>query len=106
MSRLKPIVFLGDSLARLREFPESARQDTGRELARVQAGNDPLDWKPMPTVGRGVREIRVSGKPGEFRVLYVAKLVDAIYVLHAFHKKTQKTAQRDLDLAASRYRQI
>ncbi|MDP3142661.1 MAG: type II toxin-antitoxin system RelE/ParE family toxin [Candidatus Omnitrophota bacterium] len=103
---MKPIVFLGDSLARLRGFPESARQDTGRELARVQAGNVPLDWNPMPTVGRGVREIRVSDKPGEFRILYVAQLADAIYVLHAFHKKTQKTAQRDVDLAASRYQQI
>lgn len=106
MSRMKPIIFLGDSLARLREFPESARQDTGRELARVQEGRDPVDWKPMPSVGRGVREIRVSDRPGEFRVLYVARVEDAIYVLHAFHKKTQKTAQRDLDLAATRYRQI
>ncbi len=103
---MKPIIFLGDSLARLREFPESARQDTGRELARVQEGRDPVDWKPMPSVGRGVREIRVSDRPGEFRVLYVARVEDAIYVLHAFHKKTQKTAQRDLDLAATRYRQI
>jgi phage-related protein len=103
---MKPIIFLGDSLARLRDFPESARQDTGRELARVQEGRDPLDWKPMPSVGRGVREIRVSDRPGEFRVLYVARVENAIYVLHAFQKKTQKTAQRDLDLATTRYRQI
>lgn len=103
---MKPIIFLGDSLARLREFPESARQDTGRELARVQEGRDPVDWKPMPSVGRGVREICVSDRPGEFRVLYVARMEDAIYVLHAFHKKTQKAARRDLDLAATRYRQI
>jgi phage-related protein len=106
MAKMKPIIFIGDSLARLRDFPESARQDTGRELARVQEGRDPLDWKPMPSVGRGVREIRVSDRPGEFRVLYVAHRENAIYVLHAFQKKTQKTAQRDLDLATTRYRQI
>ena len=78
----------------------------GAGTARVQKGRDPVDWKPMPSVGRGVREIRVSDRPGEFRVLYVARMEDAIYVLHAFHKKTQKTARRDLDLAATRYRQI
>lgn len=106
MRLLKPVVFVGDALENLRDFPEGARQDAGRELARVQEGRDPIDWKPMPTVGSGVREIRVSDKPGEFRVIYVAKLADAIYVLHAFHKKTQKTNQRDLDLAMRRYKQI
>ena len=90
----------------LRAFPESARQDSGRELARVQEGRDPIDWKPMPTIGNGVREIRVSDKPGEFRVIYVAKMADAIYVLHAFHKKTQKTSPRDLNLAMRRYKQL
>ena len=106
MRLLKPVVFVGDALENLRDFPEGARQDAGRELARVQEGRDPIDWKPMPTVGSGVREICVSDKPGEFRVIYVAKLADAIYVLHAFHKKTQKTNQRDLDLAMRRYKQI
>lgn len=102
----KPIVFLGDSLTRLREFPDGARQDMGRELARVQEGREPLDWKPMSTIGRGVREIRVSDRPGEFRALYVATFGESIYVLHAFQKKTQKTPQRDLNLAAARYRRI
>lgn len=106
MQPRKPIEFLGDSLSRLREFPDGARQDMGRELARVQEGRDPLDWKPMPSVGRGVREIRVTDRPGEFRTLYVASLGEVIYVLHAFHKKTQKTLQRDLNLATARYRQI
>lgn len=106
MPYLKPIVFLGDSLDRLRKFPEGARQDMGRELARIQEGREPLDWKPMQAVGRGVREIRVSDRPGEFRVLYVANFGDAIHVLHAFHKKSQRTPQRDIDLAAARYRQI
>jgi phage-related protein len=106
MPMRKPIVFLADSLKRLRHFPEGARQDAGRELARVQEGREPIDWKPMPSVGKGAREIRVSDRPGEFRVLYVASIGDEIYVLHAFHKKSQKTAQRDINLAAARYRQI
>ena len=104
--RRKPVVFLGDSLSRLREFPEAVRHDAGRELARIQEGRDPVDWKPMPAVGRGVREIRVSGRPGEFRVIYVATVADAIYVLHAFHKKTRKTPRRELELATARFRRI
>ena len=69
MSLRKPVAFLGDSLARLRDFPEDARRDAGRELVRVQEGRDPIDWKPMPSIGKGVREIRVSDRPGEFRVI-------------------------------------
>jgi phage-related protein len=103
---LKPVVFLGDSRDRLRGFPAAIRQDLGRELARVQEGRDPVDWKPMPAVGRGAREIRVSGRPGEFRAVYAASIGDTIYVLHAFHKKAQKTRKRDVDLAAERYRRI
>ena len=102
---LKPINFLGDSRARLREFPDSVRQDLGRELARVQEGRDPLDWKPMPTVGKGVREIRVSGRPGEFRAIYVANIGGAIYVLHAFQKKSKKgiaTPPKDIELIHKR----
>lgn len=102
----KPIQFLGDSLKCLRSFPEGARLDSGRELARVQEGRDPVDWKPMPVVGKGVREIRVSDTPGEFRVIYVANIGSRVFVLHAFHKKTQKTAKRNIELAAARYRQI
>lgn len=106
MSPRKPVAFLGDSLARLRDFPEDARRDAGRELVRVQEGRDPIDWKPMPSVGKGVREIMVSDRPGEFRVIYVANIGGTVYVLHAFHKKTQKTQKRDIDLAAARFRQI
>ena len=106
MAILKPIVFLGDSLAQLRDFPDDARQDLGRELARVQEGREPLDWKPMPSLGKGVREIRVSERAGEFRTLYVAQFADAIYVLHVFQKKSQKTPARDINLAAARYKQI
>jgi phage-related protein len=106
MAIRKPVVFIGDSLSRLRDFPEDARRDAGRELVRVQEGRDPVDWKPMPSIGKGVREIRVSDRPGEFRVIYVANIGTSVYVLYSFHKKTQKTLKRDIDLAQVRLRQI
>ena len=101
---MKPVVFLGDSLGRIREFPETARRQAGMELRQVQRGLEPSDWKQMKSVGPGVREIRVLAASGAFRVLYVANLADAVYVLHAFQKKTRATARRDLDLAALRFR--
>jgi phage-related protein len=100
------IVFLGDSLDRLREFPDTARREAGVELRQIQLGLDPSDWKPMKTVGPGVREIRIRDKAGAFRVIYVVRRSDAVHVLHAFQKKTQQTAKKDLDLAAARLRQI
>lgn len=101
---MKPVVLLGDSLDRIREFPERARRQAGLELRQVQHGLDPADWKPMPSVGAGAREIRVRDAGGAFRVLYVATFENAVYVLHAFAKKTQATAKRDLDLARLRLR--
>lgn len=103
---MKDVVFLGDSLERVREFPETARKEAGVQLHKVQQGHEPSDWKTMATVGQGVKEIRIRDDAGAFRVLYVAKIEDAVYVLHAFQKKTQQTAKRDLDLAAARFRQI
>lgn len=103
---MKELVFLGDSLEQLRDFPETARKEAGVQLHKVQQGIEPSDWKPMTTVGQGVREIRIRDEAGAFRVLYVAKIEDAVYVLHIFQKKTQQTAKRDLDLAATRLRQI
>jgi phage-related protein len=103
---MKPVVFLGDSLSDLRAFPERARRDAGFQLDRVQRGLDPEDRKPMQTVGPGVREIRVRDVTGAFRVIYIATLADAIYVLHAFAKKTQRTSQRDLTLAQLRLRAL
>ncbi|MGA0565606.1 type II toxin-antitoxin system RelE/ParE family toxin [Ancylobacter sp. VNQ12] len=101
---MKRLEFLGDSLEQLREFPETVRKEAGVQLHKVQQGFEPSDWKPMASVGQGVREIRIEA--GAFRVLYIAKIEDAVYVLHAFQKKTQQTAKRDLDLAATRLRQI
>lgn len=102
----KPITFHGDSIERVRDFPTEMRQQAGHELYRVQIGRDPSDWKPMPTIGAGVREIRLRDGSGAFRVIYIATFADAIHVLHAFQKKSQKTARRDLDLAAARLRDL
>ena len=100
------MVFLGDSLARLRAFSDRPRRDAGFQLDRVQRGFDPDDWKPMASVGPGVREIRVRDSSGAYRVVYVANLVDAVYVLHAFQKKTQKTSTRDVALAQIRFSEL
>jgi len=103
---MKSVKFLGSSLSDLREMPATARHELGIELMTVQHGGEPSDFKPMPTVGRGAYEIRYRDPSGAFRVIYVAKLADAIYVLHAFQKKTQKTELSDIELAAKRYRTI
>lgn len=100
----KPIEFLGSSLDDLRMFPASARSEAGHQLDQVQNGREPDDWKPMPTVGQGVKEIRIRDVAGAFRVMYVAKFADVVYVLHCFQKKTQKTSKGDIDLAEKRYR--
>lgn len=104
MDTFKPLEFLGSALDDLRAFPEKARRAAGYQLDRVQHGLEPDDWKPMPDIGQGVQEIRIRDGSGAFRVVYVAKLAGAVYVLHCFQKKTNKTAQSDLDLAAKRYR--
>lgn len=103
---MRRLEFLGDTLTQLRAFPEAARRDCGMQLYRVQQGLDPVDWKPMSSVGPGVREIRVRDSAGIFRVLYVTRIADAIYVLHAFQKKSQQTDPRDIRLAQMRLRQI
>lgn len=99
---MKPVVFLGDSRDRVREFPAAARTRAGLELYAVQLGQDPTDWKPMASVGAGVREIRIRDASGAFRILYVAQLTDCVLVLHAFQKRSQKTPDHDLELARRR----
>jgi phage-related protein len=99
---MKPIAFLGDSLGCLRDFPDDARSTAGFQLREVQKGNDPADWKPMKTIGSGVREIRIREASGAFRIIYIASFKEQVVVLHAFQKKTQKTSQKDIDLAATR----
>lgn len=103
---MKLLRFLGDSLACLREFPEDARQDAGYQLDKVQRGEQPDDFKPMPSIGKGVAEVRVWDDSGTYRVIYTARIADAVYVLHAFQKKTQATSKRDIELAKSRYTEL
>jgi len=102
---MKDLKFVGNSLEDLKNFPPSARRAAGFELDALQRGLAPSDWKPMQSVSSGVNEIRIHVE-GEWRVIYVAKFRDAIYVLHAFRKKTQKTRQQDIEIARTRYRQI
>jgi phage-related protein len=101
----KPLQWLGDSRQRLGDFPVVARRRAGFELWEVQQGNEPSDWKPMPSVGQGVNEVRIRAD-GTWRVLYVAKFAEAVYVLHAFGKKSQQTPKPDIDLAAGRYGEL
>jgi phage-related protein len=101
----KALTWLGTSRADVRDFPEDARRAVGFELRQVQHGLSPTDWKPMATVGAGVVEIRIH-EAGEYRVLYVAKFAEAVYVLHAFEKRTRQTPGVALDLARSRYKQL
>ena len=90
----------------LRAFPLTARREAGHQLDQVQNGRKPDDWKPMNTVGQSVKEIRIRDEAGAFRVLYLAKFADAVYVLHCFQKKTEKTSKADVELAAKRYREL
>jgi phage-related protein len=97
---MKPLYFCASSLNDLMSFSEAAKRRAGFELDKVQRGESPSDFKPMTTVGKGVEEIRLRDESGAYRVIYAARLADAVYVLHCFQKKTQKTAQRDINLAA------
>lgn len=102
---MKPIHWLGDSRKAIGAFPSAARQAAGYQLFRVQSGLDPHDWKPMQSVGAGVREIRVH-VDGEWRVLYLAARPEAVYVLHALRKKSRRTPAPDLALARERLKQL
>ena len=102
---MKPVAFVGTARDDLSAFPEDARRDAGFDLWQVQMGDEPTDWRPMTTVGPGAVEIRVHSG-GAFRVIYVAKFRDTLYVLHCFQKKSQKTDIRDIELARKRYKEI
>lgn len=103
---MKPVRFVGTAREDLAAFPEQARRTAGYELFMVQVGREPSDFKPMPGVGPGVHEIRVGDRAGTFRVIYVARFDEAVYVLHAFQKKTAKTSRLDIEVARRRYRLI
>jgi len=103
---MKPLAFCGDSLNCLRQFPEDARHDAGYQLELLQRGEQPQDFKPMPAIGKGVEELRVWDDSGTYRVLYTARLADAVYVLHAFQKKTRATSKRDIAIAKERFSRL
>lgn len=103
---MKDVEFRGSSLSDLRDFPQAAMRDAGHQLDKVQHGIAPDDAKPMPTIGAGVMELRIWEESGTFRVVYVAKFEDAIYVLHCFKKKTSQTAKSDIELARKRFREL
>jgi len=99
---MKSVVWVGSSKSDLKALPAAAIDDLGHQLFRVQCGLEPDDWKPMPSVGPGVREIRVRDASGAFRTIYLATRPEAVYVLHCFRKTSPKTAQRDIELARQR----
>jgi phage-related protein len=102
----KPIDWRGSSLDDLREFPEVARGQAGCELRKLQRGEMPNDWRPFPEVGPGTNEIRIDCADGWFRVMYIAKYEEAIYVLHSFQKGSRKTSRGDVEIAKTRYRTV
>ena len=106
MSDEKQISWVGSAYDCLLAFPRDARKEAGFQLGKVQAGLEPADWKPFDEVGAGTREIRIREASGIYRVMYVAKFEEAVYVLHCFQKKTQATSRRDKDIAATRYRAV
>lgn len=101
----KPINWIGTSLDDISNFPESARRKAGFQLRLVQRGEEPTDFKSMSVVGAGVKEIRIRTEDA-YRVFYVAKFAEAVYVLHAFQKKTQKTSKLDIEIGQRRYQQL
>lgn len=96
---MKPIIFKSNSLKKIKLFTSDVKQEIGYQLHRVQEGLEPYDWKVMKSIGAGVKEVRVKDSDGIYRVIYIAKFSDAVYVLHAFQKKTQKTSNVDLEIA-------
>ena len=103
---IKQLKFLSRARRDLKDFPDDARKEAGVQLYRLQQGLQPEDWKPMQAAGRGVEEVRISEASGAFRVLYIARFRQAVYVLHCFQKKTQSTSSADIDVAARRYREL
>jgi len=102
---LKKIEWIKSSRRSIKEFPAEARYRAGSELLLVQEGKQPTNWKPISLMGPGVMEIRIH-EPHEYRILCIAKFPEAIYVLHCFDKKTQKTSQRDINIARSAYVEV
>jgi phage-related protein len=106
MTHAKDIRWLGSSYSDLLAFPDEARRTAGFQLRKIQAGLDPDDWKPFDVVGAGTKEIRLRESGGSYRVMYVAKFEEAIYVLHCFQKKAQTTTKQAKNTTEARYRAV
>ncbi len=106
MNNEKEIRWVGSAYDDLLAFPTAPRRHAGFQLGKVQVGLEPDDWKPFDDVGAGTREIRIREANGIYRVMYVAKFEEAVYVLHCFQKKTQTTSAQDKTIAAARYRAV
>ena len=106
MVKEKSIYWAGSSYKDLLSFPIEAKQDAGYQLHRVQNGLNPENWKPFQTIGSGVKEIRINDDGSTFRIMYIAKLANKIYVLHSFQKKSQKTRPKDIEIAKVRFNAI
>ena len=102
----RELEFIGSSLEDLKEVPIDVRGVAGAELRRVQRGEKPLHGRSIKTIGAGAFEIKVKDRQGAFRVFYVAKFAEVIYVLHAFQKKSQKTSKQDIALGKQRYKEM
>jgi phage-related protein len=106
---LTEILWQGDARKIARRFPKGARNALGKELTRIQLGLQPRDGKWLNDIGPGVQEIRIAYSKEAYRVIYVARLANCIYILHAFHKKAKKgiaTPKEELDLASRRYKDL
>jgi phage-related protein len=106
MEQEKEIRWVGSAFEDLLDFPVDSRRQAGFQLGKVQAGLEPDDWKPFDDVGAGTREIRIREDSGAFRVMYLAKFEEAVYVLHCFQKKTQATSRKDKSITEARYRAV
>ena len=102
----KEIRWVGSAYDDLLAFPPAPRRDAGFQLGKVQAGLEPIDWRPFDEVGLGTREIRIRDVGRIYRVMYIAKFEEAIYVLHCFQKTTRSTSKKDKDVAKARYRAV
>ena len=99
---MKKIIWLATTHSTIKEYPDNVRREIGYNLSKIQHGLDPADWKPMTGIGQGIKEIRIHAE-NEYRILYLTKFQEAIYVLHTFVKKTQQTSQKELNIGRKRY---
>ena len=105
---MRKVAWVGTSLEEMQELPKAIRKAVGFQIHLLQEGVDPDDFKPMPSVGSGVYEIRVRNELGQNtgRCFYVVKFKEAIFILHAFEKKKQKTPKANLDKGQERYKEL